>query len=276
MGENKIKEIAIVYDFDGTLAKGNLPEHGLLQDLGLNKDDFWEKVQQKSTETDSDEIIIYMHLLAAEAMEKSFILTKNKLNSYGERDIPYFEGVEDWFQRISNFIKGDYKIEHYMVSSGLHEIIETTKIAKHFKKIFASKYIFDDFGKAICPGVAINYTTKTQYLFRINKGILNYYDNVSINTWTPMNKRPVPFSRMIYIGDGDTDIPAMKMIRTQGGISIAVFDPEKWDKKSSQKRIYKLISEDRVHYVAPANYSNGSQLDIVIKGVLERIITEGK
>ena len=122
--------------------------------------------------------------------------------------------------------------------------------------------------------MTINYTTKVQYLFRINKGIFNHWDNESLNSWIPLKDRQVPFSRMIYIGDGDTDIPAMKTVRSQGGISIAVFDPEKWENNQNQERIYKLISEDRVQYVAPADYKDGSQLDIVVKGVIDRMINE--
>jgi 2-hydroxy-3-keto-5-methylthiopentenyl-1-phosphate phosphatase len=270
-----MKEIAIIYDFDGTLAKGNIPEHGILQELGINKNDFWSEVKETTKETDADEVIVYMHLLAKKAAEKSIRLTKESLNKYGKGNIPFFEGVISWFPRISNFFNNEnYNINHYIVSSGLQEVIETTEISKYIKKIFASKYIYRKDGAIDSPGVAINYTTKTQYLFRINKGILNHYDNKSLNTWVPLKERPVPFSKMIYIGDGDTDIPAMKMVRAQGGISIGVFDPETWNDPSSQKRIYKLISEDRVHYVAPADYSDGSQLDIVIKGVLDRMINE--
>lgn len=269
-----VKEIAIVYDFDGTLAKGNIPDHSLFSDIGIDKDKFWERVKKETKKSDSDEIITYMYLLAKEAKTKGVKLTKSVLSRYGKKDMPFFDGIDEWFNRISKFNTRKVKIKHYIVSSGLKEVIDDTVIAKHFKFIFASKYMYDSDGVAVGPSVAINYTTKTQYLFRINKGILNYHDNESINTWIPMNKRAVPFSRIIYIGDGDTDIPAMKMTRSQGGVSIAVFDPEKWKDIKSQNKIYKLISEDRVHYVAPANYSNGSQLDIVIKGVLDRMIRD--
>jgi hypothetical protein len=266
-------EIAIIYDFDGTLAKGNIPEHGLLQMLGIKNDEFWTEVKEITKSTDSDEVIVYLYLLMQKANERKIKLTKKLLNELGKGKIPFFDGVTSWFPRISNYFNNNnFKICHYLVSSGMQEIIETTEISKYFKKIFASKYIYGFDGIVVSPGVAINYTTKTQYLFRINKGILNHYDNRSLNTWVPMNERPVPFSKIIYIGDGDTDIPAMKMVRSQGGISIGVFDPETWNDPCSQKRIYKLISEDRVHYVAPADYKDGSQLDIVIKGVLDRII----
>lgn len=270
-----MKEIALVYDFDGTLAKGNLPEHNLLSKLGIEKDRFWKDVKKVRNETDSDEIAVYMYLLIQKAYDKGMFLTKKLLEDSSKTDIPFFNGVETWFSRIKGeFSSEEYIINHYIVSSGLQEMIEATSISKDIKKIFASKYIFGENSNAVSPGVTINYTTKVQYLFRINKGILNHWDNESLNSWIPIKDRIVPFSRMIYIGDGDTDIPAMKTVRSQGGISIAVFDPEKWKEKQNQERIYKLISEDRVQYVAPADYSDGSQLDIVVKGVIDRMINE--
>lgn len=270
-----MKEIAIIYDFDGTLAKGNLPEHKLLPSLGIDKNSFWQEADKIKETNDSDAILSYMHLLTKRASEKGFKLSKKMLNEAGV-DIPLFKGVNDWFDRINKFSSRRYNIQHYIISSGLHEIIETTPIAKHFKKIFASKYLYDQAGLIASPSVAINYTTKTQYLFRINKGILNHHDDQGLNKWMVMKDRPVPFSRMIYLGDGDTDIPAMKTVRAQGGVSLGLFDPKKWAEEAHQEKIYKLISEDRVNYVAPADYSIGSQLDIIIKGVLDRIMTENK
>jgi hypothetical protein len=140
-----------------------------------------------------------------------------------------------------------------------------------FKNVFASRFIYDSAGHATWPGVAINYTTKTQFLFRINKGIPNTWDNATINRWMPMEERPVPFSRMIFIGDGETDIPSMKMVRLQGGHSIAVFDPKRFGELSFQEKVYRLIAEDRVHFVAPADYKQGNQLDVTVKGILALI-----
>lgn len=267
------KEIALIYDFDGTLAKGNLPEHKLFPKLGIDKEKFWQEADAIKTKHDSDAVLAYMHLLVQKAREKNTELSKEMLAQAGE-DIKLFSGVKDWFDRINKFSDKDYEIKHYIISSGLHEIIETTPIGQEFKKIFACKYLYDEAGKILGPAVAINYTTKTQYLFRINKGILNHYDDKGLNTWMKMDERPVPFRRMIYLGDGDTDIPAMKMVRHNAGTSIGIFDQADWTDKKHQKKIYKLISEDRVSYVAPADYSDGSQLDIIVKGVLDRIISE--
>jgi hypothetical protein len=185
---------------------------------------------------------------------------------------PLFNGVVDWFDRINAFGRErSLALEHYVISSGNEEMIRGTTIFAEFRQVFASKYLYDQEGNAVWPAVAINYTSKTQYLFRINKGVDNYWDNEAVNRWRPLHERPVPFSRIIYLGDGDTDIPSMKMVRFQGGHSLAVFDPVRWEKRELQSKVYNLIAEDRAHFVVPADYRDNSQLDITIKGVLGRI-----
>jgi len=269
-----MEKIAIAYDFDGTLASGNLPEHGLLQDLGIDADAFWRDVKEFTRQNNADEVLAYMHLLLAAAKSKGKTINKEKLASYASK-IPFFKGVTTWFSRINVFAKDhNVEVDHFIISSGIGEMIETSGIAKEFKYIFASKYLYDGDGNAISPSVSINYTTKTQFLFRINKGIFNFHDNENLNRWVRMDKRPYPFNRIIYLGDGDTDIPAMKMTRSQGGYSVAVFDEGKWYNPDQQKRIYKLIAEDRAQYVVPADYSEGSQLDVVVKGIIGKIENE--
>jgi hypothetical protein len=174
------------------------------------------------------------------------------------RATPLFSGLDTWFDRIGAYA-GERRlaVEHYVVSSGNYEIIAGCPIFERFRGVFASRFLYNAAGEATWPAVAINYTTKTQFLFRINKGISMTWDNQRINRWMPMEDRPVPFSRMIFIGDGETDIPSMKMVRHQGGHSIAVFDPEKWQEENARDRIERLIAEDRVHYVAPADYRDG-------------------
>jgi hypothetical protein len=261
--------VAIVYDFDGTLARGNMQEHSFLPELGVNSKTFWNDVKAAARKNDADEVLVYMWHMLELAKEKGIRITKKALTNHG-KEIPLFAGVDDWFRRIDKFAtERTLSIEHYVVSSGNHEIIAGSKIFRLFKNVYASRFIFGKAGEAVWPAVAINYTTKTQFLFRINKGIENSWDNEQINRWVPMNERPVPFSRMIFIGDGDTDIPSMKMVRFQGGHSIAVFDPESF--QQSPKKVYRLIAEDRVHFVAPADYSDRSQLDVTIKGILARM-----
>jgi len=261
--------VAIVYDFDGTLARGNMQEHSFLPELGVNSKTFWNDVKAAARKNDADEVLVYMWHMLELAKEKGIRITKKALTNHG-KEIPLFAGVDDWFRRIDKFAtERTLSIEHYVVSSGNHEIIAGSKIFRLFKNVYASRFIFGKAGEAVWPAVAINYTTKTQFLFRINKGIENSWDNEQINRWVPMNERPLPFSRMIFIGDGDTDIPSMKMVRFQGGHSIAVFDPDSF--QQSPKKVYRLIAEDRVHFVAPADYSDGSQLDVTIKGILARM-----
>jgi len=264
------RRTAIVYDFDGTLARGNIQEHSFLPELEIPVEEFWGAVKEEKQRHDADEILIYMWRMLEQARKKAVAVTRDALKRHGA-NTPLFDGVETWFDRINAYaILRRLALEHYVVSSGIQEMIEGCGIFDHFSQVYASKFIYDSDGTAIWPGVAINYTTKTQYLFRINKGVPNHWDNIRVNRWQPMDERPLPFTRMLYIGDGDTDIPSMKMVRQQGGFSVAVFDPKAWEDEGSQKKIYRLISEDRVHFVAPADYSAGSQLEVIVKGILGR------
>lgn len=260
--------IALIYDFDGTLISGNMQEHSLLPALGYETASvFWDKVKNENKKTDGDEVLTYMRLLIAGRE-----LSKQDLENHG-KDLPMFPGVEDWFKRINSYAKDrNLVLEHYVISSGLREMIEGSSLKNNFKNIFASRYMYED-GIAKWPAVAINYTTKTQYLFRINKGINNNWNDAAVNKYIPEKEREIPFERMIFFGDGDTDIPTMKMLKYQGGTAIAVFD-EKAFKNNHQKKVYKLIAEERANYVCPANYENGSLLDITVKGMLGRIARE--
>ncbi len=261
---------AIVYDFDGTLADGDCAQHGLLPAMGYPKAiEFWNQVKSRSKDSDGDEILTYICMLLEQAKQRGIDkLGKNKLREFGSH-IPLFDGVKEWFNHINQWvIDHNIQVEHYIISSGLYEMIKGTEIAKHFQNIFACKYFYNN-EVAIWPSVTINYTTKTQYLFRINKGINNCWDNDSINRYVPENERPIPFTRMIYIGDGDTDIPSMKMVNYQGGKSIAVFNKSKWQEQNTQEKIENLISENRASYVVPADYTKGSQLDVTVRGILK-------
>lgn len=266
---------ALIYDFDGTLAQGNCAEHGLMPELGItDKSGFWQEVTKATRERNADGILTYLGYLALRAKEagKRDQLTPEKLKQHGNT-IPLFPGVLEWFERINAYAgERGIHLEHYIVSSGIEEMIQGTPIAKYFRCIFGCKFHYDPAsGYAKWPAVAINYTTKTQFIFRINKGVLNYFNDQEVNKYMEHGQRPVPFERMIYLGDGDTDIPCMRLVKEQGGCSIAVFDQNKWDKADSQDKIEKLIAEDRVSYVVPGNYREGTQLDVTVKGVLSKI-----
>lgn len=265
------EKAAIIYDFDGTLAPGNVPEHSLLPALERQPEEFWATVKARARLHDGDEILTYMHCLLEAAQERDVAITREVLREHG-RGIRLFEGLDNWFDRINAFGSTlNLSIEHYIISSGLRELIEGCAISDRFRHIFACAYAYGHDGRAAWPAVAINYTNKTQFLFRINKGIMNTYDNESINRWMPHDDRPIPFKKMLFLGDGDTDIPSMKMVRYQGGQAIAVFDPKKWDEKASQGKLATLIQEDRVDYVAPADFRDGSMVDVIVRGLLGRM-----
>lgn len=263
--------VALIYDFDGTLARGNIQESSFIPDLKIDKDTFWTEVEARTKKNDCDQILVYMQLMLQKAGEQQFDLTRDVLRKHGENS-QLFEGLCDksWFKRVNEFASAhNLCLKHYVISSGTQEMIEGSVIADEFAKIFASRYLYDDAGKAVWPGVAINYTNKTQFLFRINKGIENVWDQKSLNEYMPEQERQIPFSRMIFIGDGQTDVPAMKTTTYQGGYSIATYDPKR-DPESLQN-IHKLIADERANYVAPADYTKDSPMDILVRGILGRI-----
>jgi 2-hydroxy-3-keto-5-methylthiopentenyl-1-phosphate phosphatase len=263
---------ALIYDFDGTLAKGDCAQHGLMPSLKISDVfRFWSDVKERAKQDDGDEILSYLGLLAEAANSiKSNELSEINLKKHG-KTIPLFPGVDTWFDRINDYgCENDLEINHYIISSGLDAMINGTIIAEKLRKIYACKYHYTPDGEtALWPAQAINYTTKTQFLFRINKGIDNSWDNAAVNRFIEPSEREMPFHKMIYFGDGDTDIPSMKMVRHQGGFSIAVFDQEKWSNSTTQTKVGQLIAEERANYVVPADYKEGSQLDVTVKGLLQ-------
>ncbi|HRO34245.1 MAG TPA: HAD family hydrolase [Brevundimonas sp.] len=266
---------ALIYDFDGTLARGNMQEVTFIPSVGMGIGDFWGEADRLTRESDGDNILMYMQLMLQRARENGAPITKKMLREHGQ-DVKLFDGLKSdltgkgWFERIDAFGQQyGLEIEHYIVSAGLEEMIDGCPIRDAFRHVFASKFVYDRDGVAIWPAVGVNYTTKTQYLFRINKGVLNHYEHERINRFIPDEVRPVPFDRMIFLGDGDTDVPTMKMMHTKGGFSIAVYDPR--NSERDQNKIYGLISEDRVNFVAAADYREGSALDLIVKGLIGRI-----
>jgi hypothetical protein len=267
--------IAIAYDFDGTLAPGNMQEHSFIPELGIDVSDFWSEVKKIARENDMNEILAYMQLMLEKGHEKKVKISKEAFRKHG-KEINFFDGVEQYFDMINTYAKQhSVHIDHYIISSGLRDILHGTSIARHFKLIFASGYKFDIHDVAEWPALAVDYTSKTQYLFRINKGIDNVHDNSRINKFMAEDERPMPFKNIIYIGDGETDIPAMKMTKFQGGTSIAVYNPNKRKIKgqdSLKELCEKLIIEERADYMAPADYSDDSPLVKIIKLTIDRIV----
>lgn len=259
--------IALIYDFDGTLSSGNMQEFGFIQAIGKDSRTFWEQNKKLSEENDASGILCYMYLMLQKAQAENISLSRSSFRKFG-RDVELFKGVQDWFKLINDYGKSvGVNIEHYINSSGLTEMIEGTSIAKEFKKIYACSFLCDVDGKAVWPAVAVDYTAKTQFLFKINKGIERISDNKRINEYVAEEDRPIPFKNMIYFGDGETDIPCMKLIKEQGGHSIAVYKPGSTKKKTAAK----LINENRVNFVCSADYSENKEVHNVVKTIIDKI-----
>lgn len=269
MKKNNQKQIpmAIAYDFDGTLSPGNMQEYGFMRKLGYkDPEEFWSKCQKLAKEQQADSVLAYMKTMLDESAKKGVSFSRKDFRDYG-RSVRLFKGVSTWFSRINAYAaERGICIKHYIISSGLKEMIEGTSIAKEFDKIFASSFMYDEKDQAFWAGVAINYTTKTQFLFRINKGCMDINDNKGINHYLPQRKRAVPFSQMVYIGDGTTDIPCMRVVKSSGGYAIAVYQ----DKKQPQN----LIQEGRVNIAAHADYSANSAIDKYVKSIIDKIVVE--
>lgn len=271
--------VALCYDFDGTLIRGNMQENSFIPDIGMAPSDFWAEVKQNAERNDMDEVLSYMQIMLRKADEKHKQFNKQSIQDHG-KNLDLFPGVEEWFKNIDTYAKTHgISIEHYIISSGLDDMIRGSSIGKKFKHIFASGFAYDANEVPRFPARSINYTTKLQYLFRISKGIINSWDNTAINKSMPDEERPMPFSRMIYIGDGETDVPAMKMVNFKGGYSIAVYPPKAGTRlsktESAKKRAALELKEaDRVHFVAEADYTENSYLFQMVSSLLYRIRQE--
>ena len=264
--ESNLPVLAICYDFDKTLSPDDMQAQGFIQSLNVDVNEFWRESNMLAKDHDMDNNLSYMYMMATKSYGKQF-LTKEVLAEYGSK-VTLYNGVNTWFERIRQFgLKQGVQIEHYIISSGLKEMIEGTEMAKNgaFKKIYASAFMFDDKGVAVWPAQAINYTNKTQFLFRIQKGVLDINDP-GVNDYILPEEQRVPFRNMIYIGDSDTDIPCMSLVNINGGHSIGVYDP---DSKNKEK-VYKMMQHHRIRSYASADYTDGSDLDTVVKQIIQK------
>ena len=253
--------LAIVYDFDGTLAPGNLQENSFIPDIGMKPEEFWAEAKQLAHERQADPILMYMYLMLKKAAAADVPVRRRDFEERGGT-IQLFDGVLDWFDRITGYGRSEgVRVEHYIVSSGNAEIIEGTRIAPKFKEIYASRFLYDHNGVAVWPALAVNFTTKTQYLFRINKGAPDLSDDSKINRFVEKKDRRIPFENMIYIGDGATDVPCFRLVKDQGGLSIAVFRPHT---KNARESAGLFREEGRVHCVVPANYKAEGELEAIV------------
>ena len=262
-----LPSVALVYDFDGTLVPGNMQEFGLLQAIGYDKpNDFWNLCDQLTKTNDAGGIAVVMYAIQAAAQRAGLRCTRDFLRSYGKM-VTFFPGVEQWFEQINAYASQiGVEVKHYINSSGIKEMIDGCAIAHAFERIYACSYLYDSDGDACWPAVVVDYTKKTQFLYKINKGIREVSDHVRINEFVPSNQRPVPFERMIYFGDGETDVPCMRTIKANGGHSFAVYGNEK--KRSLAQQ---LLAEGRVNFACAADYTEEGEMMVIVKRILDKI-----
>lgn len=262
--------VAICYDFDKTLSPDDMQAQGYIQSVGYEVESFWKESNGLAEENDMDQNLAYMFTMIQKAHGR-FVFNRQALMDYGAK-VQLFPGVETWFKRIREY--GEKKgviVEHYIISSGLKEMIEGTKVANEFEKIYASSFYYDNCGVAQWPAQVINYTSKTQFLFRIEKGTLDVNDSAVNDYFEPEDIR-IPFRNMIYIGDSDTDIPCMKLVNSYSGHSIGVYNPETNDKR----KVYKMMGDKRIKYFAPADYTENSGLDKLVKSIIDQTASNEK
>ena len=257
--------IGILYDFDKTLCTTDMQEYDFIKNLGMTSREFWGEAAAITEQHEVEKILAYMFVMIKMCKEKGIPLTEEYLRSCGEH-VELFEGVLTWFDRINAYGASlGVEIEHYIISSGTYEIIQGTPIAKYFKRIYACRYMYDENGEALWPALAINYTLKTQYIYRISKGTLDVTDDYNLNRVQDESLRRIAYHNMIYIGDGMTDIPCMKLVKERGGKSIALY-PE-----GHSDNVRPLVDDDRINCVCVANYAPDSPLEKIVKLMIEKM-----
>lgn len=260
---------AFLYDFDKTLCTTDMQDYAFIPSLGMTPAEFWAEANAFGRENRMDGILAYMYAMLREAERKNLPFTRADLVEKGG-SIVLFPGVEDWFSRVNAYGEEQgVQVEHYVISSGLREIIEGSSISGAFKEIYASEFYYDNLGKPVWPKLAVNFTAKTQFVYRINKGVLDVSNDRDLNASMPDDSKRVPFTNMIYVGDGLSDVPCMKMMRAYGGQAIAVYQA------SNRAGVEDLLAKGRVDFIFPADYSPGTALDGTVRNILRRMaITE--
>ena len=258
-------KIAIMYDVDKTLCTKDMQEYTFIPGLDMAPEDFWAKATILAKDKKMDRILAYMYTMLDESRRHNKSIKREQFVNAGN-NIDFFPGVDEWFDRINEFGRENgVSIEHYIISSGLKEIIEGSKLKNKFKEIFASEFYYDVNDIACWPRLAVNYTAKTQFLFRINKGVLDISDDDTLNKYTPEDEREIPFRNMIYIGDGLTDVPCMRLVKAYGGYSIAVY------RNRHKSTANELLTKGRVNFIMEADYSEDKPLDATVKKIIQKI-----
>ena len=262
---------ALIYDFDGTLSPGNMQEFGFIQAVGKTKEEFWKMSDGIAVGQDASSVLAYMKLMFDEAHKAGIPLRRSSFKEFGKH-IELFEGVREWFSLINLYGKSKgVRVEHYINSSGLKEIIEGSPIASEFRHIYAGTFIYNEEGIAEWPGIAVDHTAKTQFLFKISKGITSQHDSKMVNSSMADDKKRIPFTNMIYFGDGETDVPCMKIVGMFGGNPIAVYDPASSKKKAVAQKLQK---QGRVKFTTPAVYTRDSRTFKIVAAIIDKIKAE--
>ena len=256
--------VAIMYDFDRTLCTKDMQDYSFIPSLGMTESEFWQYSNSLGQREHMDSILAYMYAMVKISKDKNIPLLRRNLVDMG-KNVELFKGVEGWFDRITEFGRlCGMQVEHYVISSGMKEIIEGTPISKCFKSIFACEFLYDENGNGVWPKTDVNYTNKTQFVYRINKGVLDVANDNDLNRSMPDDSKRVPFCNMIYIGDGLSDVPCMKMMKAYGGYSIAVY-------QNKDSKVEDLLKKGRVDYIYPADYSENTGLDITVKNIIRKM-----
>ncbi len=257
--------IALLYDFDKTLCTQDMQNYAFIPSLGMEPKDFWLEANTFGWREHMDGILAYMYTMLRKSREKGLSLRREALVEMG-RSIVLFPGVKEWFRRINAFGESlGVEVEHYILSSGLREIIEGSGISHEFREIYASEFYYDETGTPVWPKLDVNFTAKTQFVYRINKGVLDVANDKDLNASMPDDSKRVPFTNMIYVGDGLSDVPCMKMMRSYGGQAIAVYQPE------SRSAVEELLARGRVDFIFPADYREGCALDTTVKNIIRKM-----
>ncbi len=257
--------IGIMYDFDKTLSTTDMQNYDFIPNLGMTPAEFWGATTEFTEKEGVERILSYMYMMILKAKEKGIKLTREYLRECG-KNIKFYPGVSTWFKRINEYgeSKG-VKVEHYLVSSGTMEIVEGCSIYDCFTKAWGCEYYYNEEGEPVWPKLAINYTQKTQFFFRISKGVTDTKNDNSVNEKTP--ERRIPYKNIIYMGDGMTDVACMTLVKHNEGTSIAIYPEKESDK------VRDLYKDGRCNFMCRADYSAGSDLERVIKLIIDKVAT---
>lgn len=257
--------IALLYDFDKTLCTTDMEDYTFIPALGYTPAQFWRKANDFGRDNGMDGLLAYMYTMIDECRRQNIRLDRDFLVRCGH-SIRLFPGVREWFGRINAFGQTlGVEVEHYVISSGLREIIEGSGIGHEFRQIYACEFFYNAEGLASWPKLDVNFTNKTQFVYRINKGVLDVSDDRTLNASMPDDSKRVPFTNMIYIGDGLSDVPCMKMMRAYGGEAIAVYQEE------NRQGVEDLLSKGRVDFIFPADYRAGTALDETVRNIIRKM-----